>query len=73
MKETNSNILSGEIKYDTKILNHLKEILPHAKFALTTNGQEIPKGDWLQYIDRLRVSIDTSSAELFNKIKGGEL
>jgi len=159
MKESNDNILSGEIKYDTKILNHLdtiqgkingkyqdcrvgvlelhptdncnlycnyctfgkrepsnifpfsgldmleklqpkavfiagggepttynsegknfndlihrlKEILPHAKFALTTNGQEIPKGDWLQYIDRLRVSIDTSSTEIFNKIKGGEL
>jgi len=159
MKESNDNILSGEIKYDTKILNHLdtiqgkingkyqdcrvgvmelhpidncnlccnyctfgkrdpsnifpfsglnrlaklqpkavlisgggepttynsegkdfndlihrlKEILPQAKLGLITNGQEMPKGDWLQYIDRLRVSIDTSSTEIFNKIKGGEL
>ena len=66
-------IYESKGKYFNDLIHRLKEILPQAKLALTTNGQEIPKGDWLQYIDRLRVSIDNSNAEIFNKIKGGDL
>lgn len=48
----------------------IKKILPSVKLGLITNGTSIPQGDWIKYINWVRVSVDAVNAMTYEKLKG---
>jgi len=44
--------------------------LPRTKFGLLTNGTAIPKGNWMNYFEWIRISLDAGRSDVYFKIKG---
>jgi len=50
---------------------HLAENIPGVRIGLTTNGAYVPPGDYIKYIEWVRVSLDASNEKTFKMLKDG--
>jgi MoaA/NifB/PqqE/SkfB family radical SAM enzyme len=64
--------VSGNYTFNDLILR-IREIFPGAALGVTTNGQQVPGGDWQRYVSWLRVSIDAADSRTFLVMKGASL
>lgn len=48
----------------------IKEILPKSRIAFVTNGTYIPGGDWVKYLDWIRVSVDAAAPDTYERVRG---
>lgn len=54
-------------------LYYLHQKIPKVKFGLITNGTIIPRGNWYNFCEWVRISIDSGSRETYQKLKKKDL
>jgi hypothetical protein len=64
--------VSGKYTFND-LVQRIRDILPAVVLGVTTNGQQVPGGDWQKYVSWLRVSIDAADSKTFLTMKGASL
>ena len=66
-------VYSDNKKNFNDLVLSIRSFLPNAKIGLTTNGQVVVHGKWINEMDWIRISIDTVDERKFRNNKGGSL